>query len=355
MGSRQDLNASFPVPYQLDLSEEDRIVVTGGGGFIGGALVRRLRGLGFQVRSFSRKHYAELDALGVNQVQGDLADAGRVKEAFEGSTLAFHVAAKAGIWGRFDDFHETNVIGTRNVLQACHDEGIHRIVYTSSPSVVFAGKDMEGADESVPYARHFKAAYPETKATAEKMVLEAAGEKLATVALRPHLVWGPGDSHIIPGLLRRARKGQLRRLGRREKKVDFTYIDNAVHAHLLAAERLAPGSPINGRAFLITDDRPVLLWGFINRLLETAGLPPVTKSVHPGLAYAAAWVVELLYRGLGVRSEPRLTRFLIEEMATAHWFDISASRRDLGYRPLVDVETGMERVKAWLEGTEPGA
>ena len=163
----------------------------------------------------------------------------------------------------------------------------------------------------------------------------------------------PGDSHIIPGLLRRARKGQLRRLGRGEKKVDFTYIDNAVHAHLLAAERLAPGSPISGRAFFITDDRPVVLWGFINRLLETVGLPPVTKSVHPGLAYAAAWLVEMLYRGLGLRSEPRLTRFLVEEMATAHWFDISAARRDLGYRPLVDLETGMERVKTWLNGTEP--
>ena len=338
--------------YQLDLSEEDRIVVTGGGGFIGGALVRRLRGLGFQVTSFSRRRYPELDVLGVKQVQGDLADRGCVKQAFGGCTLAFHVAAKAGVWGRYDDFYGTNVIGTRNVLEACHDEGIHRLVYTSSPSVVFAGKDMVGVDESVPYARHFKAAYPKTKATAERMVLEAASEKLATVALRPHLVWGPGDSHIIPGLLRRARKGRLRRLGRREKKVDFTYIDNAVHAHLLAAERLAPGSPINGRAFFVTDDRPVPLWGFINRLLETADLPPVTKTVHPRVAYAAAWLIEMLYRGLRIRSEPRLTRFLVEEMATAHWFDISAARRDLGYRPLVDVETGMEKVSAWLAETE---
>ena len=337
--------------YQLNLSEGDRVLVTGGGGFIGGALVRRLRELGFQVTSFSRRHYPELGILGVKQVRGDLADGERVKQALEGCTLAFHVAAKAGIWGRYDDFHKTNVIGTSNVVQACHDEGIHRLVYTSSPSVVFEGKDMEGADESVPYARHFKSAYPETKAAAEKMVLEADSEKLATVALRPHLVWGPGDSHIIPGLLRRARKGQLRRLGRREKKVDFTYIDNAVHAHLLAAERLAPGSPINGRAFFITDDRPVVLWGFINRLLKTVGLPPVTKTVHPRVAYAAAWLVEMLYRGLGLRSEPRLTRFLVEEMATAHWCDISAARRDLGYRPLVDLETGMERVRAWLAET----
>ncbi len=341
-----------PVSYQLDLGEKDRIVVTGGGGFIGGALVTRLRGLGLQVTSFSREHYPRLDALSVRQIRGDVADGGRLGQAFEGCTLVFHVAAKAGIWGRYVDFHETNVIGTRNVLQACHDEGIRRLVYTSSPSVVFAGEDMTGADESVPYARHFKAAYPETKAIAEKMVLGAANERLATVALRPHLVWGPGDSHIIPGLLRRAREGQLRRIGRQEKKVDFTYIDNAVHAHLLAAQRLAPASPISGRSFFITDDRPVSLWGFINRLLETAGLPPVTRSVHPGVAYAAAWLVESVYRGLGLRSEPRLTRFLVEEMATAHWFDISAARRELGYRPLVDLETGMERVKAWLAQDE---
>ena len=348
MGSRSDP----PVTYELHLHERDRILVTGGGGFIGGALVRRLREQGFQVRSFSRRNYPELDALGIQQVRGDLADRKRVREALEGCTLAFHVAARAGIWGRPDDFHRTNVIGTSNVVQACREEGIGRLVYTSSPSVVFAGSDMEGVDESVPYARRFKAAYPETKAAAEKIVLEAASERLATVALRPHLVWGPGDRHIIPGLLRRARNGQLRRLGRQEKKVDFTYIDNAVHAHLLAAERLASGSPISGRVFFVTDDRPVLMWGFINRILEAADLPPVTKTVHPRVAYTAAWLIEMLYRGFRLRSEPRLTRFLVEEMATAHWFDISAAKRDLGYRPLVELETGMERVKAWL--AEPG-
>ena len=165
---------------------------------------------------------------------------------------------------------------------------------------------------------------------------------------------GPGDRHIIPGLLRRARNGQLRRLGGQEKKVDFTYIDNAVHAHLLAGERLAPGSPINGRAFFVTDDRPVLMWGFINRLLEAADLPPVTKTVHPRVAYAAAWLIEMVYRGFRLGSEPRLTRFLVEEMATAHWFDISAARRDLGYRPLVELETGMERVANWLAGQKSG-
>ena len=350
MGRRPNLGTS-PVSYQLELNAGDRILVTGGGGFIGGALVRRLRDQGVRVRSFSRRDYPELDVLGVQQVRGDLADRERVREALKGCTLVFHVAARAGIWGRYDDFHRTNVLGTSYVLQACRDEGIHRLVYTSSPSVVFAGSDMEGVDESVPYARHFKAAYPETKAAAEKMVLEAASETLATVALRPHLVWGPGDRHIIPGLLRRARNGQLRRLGRQEKKVDFTYIDNAVHAHLLAAERLTPGSPISGRAFFVTDDRPVLMWGFINRLLETADLPPVTNTVHPRVAYAAAGLIEMLYRGLGLRSEPRLTRFLVEEMATAHWFDISAAERDLGYRPLSELETGIERVKAWLAET----
>ena len=174
------------------------------------------------------------------------------------------------------------------------------------------------------------------------MVLEAAGEKLATVALRPHLVWGPGDSHIIPGLLRRARKGQLRRLGRREKEVDFTYIDMPYtlicwrpNGWLLITHQRDELLDYGRSARAAVGIHPIGCW-------KRAGLPPVTKSVHPGLAYAAAWVVELLYRGLGVRSEPRLTRFLIEEMATAHWFDISAARRDLGYRPLVDVETGME-------------
>ncbi len=334
--------------YRLNLPGQTGILVTGGGGFLGGAIVRRLREQGLPVTSFSRAHYPGVEALGVKQVQGDLADPEAVRFALRDCSLVLHVAARAGIWGSYRDFYRTNVAGTENVLQACLKEGVDRLVYTSSPSVVFDGRDMEGEDESAPYTERFKAAYPATKAMAEKRVLEANGSQLATVALRPHLVWGPGDTHIIPGLLRRGRKGQLRRLGRADKKVDFTYIDNAAHAHLLAAERLVPGSVISGRPFFVTDDSPVPLWGFINRILKIAGLPPVERSIHPQVAYLAAGLVEAVHRILRLRSEPRLTRFLVEEMSTSHWFNVEAARQDLGYRPLIDLETGMKRVESWL-------
>ncbi len=321
------------------------ILVTGAGGFLGGALARQLVAGGHAVRSFSRSRYPELEELQVEQQQGDLADSRAVAEACRGCELVFHVAAKAGIWGDYDEFYRANVEGTRNVVQACRSLGIRKLVYTSSPSVVFNGKDMEGVDESVPYSHHFKAHYPATKAEAERMVLGANGERLETVALRPHLIWGPRDTHIIPGILARARAGQLKRIGSQDKLVDFTYVDNAAHGHQLAAARLAPNSPVAGRAFFLSDDSPVPLWSFIDRILGCAGLPPVRKTISPGLAYAAGLLLEKLYRLLPLSGEPRLTRFLAEELSTAHWFDIGAARTLLGYQPPVSVQEGLRRLE----------
>lgn len=312
--------------------------------------MRLLVAAGHQVRSFSRGHYPELDALGVQQMQGDLGDAEAVARACQGCLTVFHVAAKAGIWGPYREFHQANVDGTRHVLEACRAEGVTRLIYTSSPSVVFNGRDMEGVDESVPYPEHYKAHYPATKAEAERMVLAANGPQPATVALRPHLIWGPGDPHIIPGILARARAGRLVRIGREDKLVDFTYVDNAAAAHLAAAERLHPDSPIAGRPFFVSDDAPVALWDFVDRILAVAGLDPVRRSVSPWAAYAAGSLLETLYRAFGLKGEPRLTRFLAEELSTAHWFDISAAGELLGYRPIVDVDEGFRRLGAWLAG-----
>lgn len=325
-----------------------KVLVTGAGGFLGKAIAHRLIELGDSVRSFSRGFYPVLDELGIEQCRGDLADAQAVHEACRGVDLVFHVAAKAGIWGRHRDFYEANVVGTRNVLEACRLAGIARLVYTSSPSVVFDGTDMEGVDESVPYPAHYRASYPETKAMAEQFVLEANGADLATVSLRPHLIWGPGDTNLIPGILARGRKGALRRIGHSEKRVDFTYIDNAAQAHLCAADRLAPGAPAAGRAYFISQAEPVPLWDFINRVLDCAGLPPVEGSVPRSIAYASGAFLEIVYRLLPVSGEPRLTRFLVEELSTAHWFDITAAQRDLGYDPVVDMEEGFRRLRASL-------
>ena len=325
-----------------------RVLVTGGGGFLGEAIVRSLLAKGHQVRSLSRGYYPALRSIGVELSQGDLCDPIVVKEACRDCDLVFHVAAKAEIWGDYADYYRTNVIGTKNIVASCQSLSISRLVFTSSPSVVFNGRDMENADESVPYPKHYKAAYPATKAAAERIVLSANNERLATIALRPHLIWGPYDTHLVPGIIARGRIGKLRKLGLGIKMVDCTYIDNAVEAHLLAAERLSPGSPISGRVFFISQGQPIPLWEFINQILAAADIPAVTGTVPTRLAYMMAWICELAYKGLRLKGEPMLTRFLVEELATSHWFNISAAQLELSYYPKISIDEGFRRLKAWI-------
>jgi 2-alkyl-3-oxoalkanoate reductase len=325
-----------------------KALVTGGGGFLGGAIVRMLRERGDQVRSFSRSNYPALAALGVEQVQGDLGDRAAVSAAANGCGIVFHVAAKAGVWGSYADFHRANVTGTANVLEACRANGIRKLVYTSSPSVVFDGSDVEGGDESLPYPSSYEAHYPRTKALAEQMVLAADSPRLATVSLRPHLIWGPGDNHLVPRILARGRAGRLRRIGERPNLVDTVYVDNAARAHLLAADRLEPGIPPAGRAYFISNGQPIPLWAMVNRILAAADIPPVTRSISPGLAYTAGCICEALWGLLRLPGEPPVTRFVAHELASAHWFDISAARRDLGYRPEVSIDDGLLRLQQWI-------
>jgi len=327
-----------------------KALVTGGGGFLGGAIVRKLVERGDEVRSFSRRSYAKLEKLGVQHIQGDLTDEEAICHAAGGCDVVFHVAARAGVWGPYDEFHQANVTGTENVLTACLRNQVPKLVYTSSPSVVFNGQDMEGVDESAPYPEHFEAHYPKTKAIAEQKVLAADSPELVTISLRPHLIWGPEDNHLVPRILARGRAGQLRRIGQNECKVDCVYVDNAADAHLLASEALAPDAAAAGKAYFITNDEPIPLWEMVNRILGVAGVPEVKKSISPGMAYAAGWVLEKVHGLLGLKGEPRMTRFLARELSTAHWFDISAAKKDLNYQPAISMDEGMERLREWLDG-----
>lgn len=325
-----------------------KALVTGGGGFLGKAIVRMLRAQGTEVHSFSRTAYTELDALDVEQFLGDLADGNALVAAAAGCDIVYHVAAKAGVWGRYRDYYQTNVVGTENVIQACRAHGITRLVYTSSPSVVFDGRDMEGVDESVPYPEHYHAFYPQTKAAAERLLLQADSPHLATVALRPHLIWGPEDNHLVPRILERGRKGALRRIGRRECLVDTIYIDNAARAHLQAADHLDIGSPVAGKAYFLSQGEPLPLWDVVDRILAAGGVAPVSGTISPGLAYAAGWLLEKVYTLLRLPGEPRMTRFVARELSTAHWFDLAAARADFGYAPEVSFDEGMVRLEEWL-------
>lgn len=322
-------------------------LVTGGGGFLGSAIIERLVARGVRVRSLARGDYPELRKLSVETVRVDLSVAAAVADAVRGVDVVFHVAAKAGVWGRYAEYYETNVSGTRAVLLACQAHGVRRLVYTSSPSVVFDGRDQAGVNESAPYSNHFLAAYPMTKAEAERIVLSANGPDLATVALRPHLIWGPGDNHLVPRIL--SRGDSLRRIGKLNPLVDSVYIDNAADAHILAAERLQPGSPICGKAYFISNGEPRPVWNLINAILAAGGKPPVTKSVPRWLARSAAWWIETRHRLRKRRDEPRLTRFVVSELCAAHWFDISAARNDLGYEPRVSIDEGLKRLSEWLK------
>jgi nucleoside-diphosphate-sugar epimerase len=328
-----------------------KVLVTGAGGFLGGAITRQLVARGDTVHSFSRHDYAELDGLGVIQFRGDLGGAAAVALAAEGCDAVFHVAAKAGSWGDYDDYYRINVVGTEQVLAACRQHGIRDLVYTSSPSVVAHTGDMQGVNESAPYPEHFEAHYPETKSRAERLVLAASCDALHTAALRPHLIWGPGDTSLLPRLTQRSRAGQLRRIRGPEKLVDVTYIDDAATAHLLAMDSLRAGGAsarrVTGNAYFISSGQPIPLWEMIDHLLVAAGEPKVARSVSPGAAFLAGWVFEKLHTILGREDEPRMTRWVARVMTTAHWFDISAAKNDFGYSPSVSLDDGLARLAAW--------
>lgn len=320
-------------------------LVTGGGGFLGKAIVYRLLARGDRVRSLARSSYPELREAGVETLQGDVSDAGAVERAVEGCDVVFHVAARVGAWGPRSEYVRTNVTGTENVLAACRRHAVAKLVYTSTPSVVHAGGDIEGADESLPYAEHFESAYPETKAEAERRVLAANGKTLSTLALRPHLMWGPGDNHLIPRLLARARAGRVRLIGRRDKLVDATYIDNAAEAHMQAADRLHPDAACAGRAYFIAQGEPFPSGELLNAILQAAGLPPETRRVPTSVAWCAGALAEAVYHLLGREEEPPLTRFVARQLATAHWYDLGAARRDLGYSPSISTREGLARLR----------
>ncbi len=328
-------------------------LVTGGGGFLGRGIVFALLGEGHRVRTLTRNDYRELTKAGVETVRGDIGDAEVVEKAVEGCDVVFHVAAKVGASGSYEDFHRTNVVGTQNVIDACRKHGVSRLVYTSTPSVVFGHDDLEGVDESHPYPTEYDAFYPQTKAEAEKLVKAADGEGLRTVCLRPHIIWGPGDTSLLPRLRERAAKLKRISTAGPPKKMDITFIDDAVAAHMLAAIALEarPGD-VGGNAYFVSSGKPVEIWSFIDEVLQATGKPKVRGSAPRGVALAAGWLAETAHKLTGAEGEPRMSRWIVRELTTSHWFDISAARRDLGYEPQISLEMGLERLSRWWDADE---
>jgi len=359
MGS--DATFSLPAPSPQPLAANMHALVTGGGGFLGRYIVEALRARSDIVRSFGRGAYPELAAAGVEVVRGDLRDSESLLAACRDIDCVFHAAALPGISLDRDRFDAVNRVGTEMLLAAARRSGVQRFVYTSSPSVVFAGKDQCGVDESAPFdfgwMEELRAYYSSTKAAAEQAVLAANCEALRTCALRPHLIWGPRDTHLIPRLLGRARAGRLRRVGDGANLVDITYVENAAAAHIQAADALAKDetggtateatSP-GGKAYFISQGEPVNCWQWINEILALVDLPPVAKSISASAAGSIGAKCESVYRLLRLRGEPPMTQFLAAQLSTSHWFDISAAKRDFGYEPKVSTAEGMRRLGEWL-------
>ncbi|WCE06125.1 2-alkyl-3-oxoalkanoate reductase [Pseudoxanthomonas sp. JBR18] len=330
-----------------------KLLVTGGGGFLGQALCRGLVERGHEVISFQRGDYPALAAMGVGQIRGDLADLHAITHAVAGVDAVFHNAAKAGAWGSYASYHRANVVGTDNVIAACRANGVSRLVYTSTPSVTHrATHPVEGLGaDAVPYGEDFQAPYAATKAIAEQQVLAANDADLATIALRPRLIWGPGDHQILPRLVARARSGRLRIVGDGMNKVDTTYIDNAAQAHFDAFDHLAPGAVCAGKAYFISNGEPWPMREVLNALLAATGTPPVDKTLSFKTAYRVGAACETLWKLLPLKGEPPLTRFLAEQLCTPHWYSMEPARRDFGYVPRVSMREGMARLKAaWREG-----
>lgn len=327
-----------------------KALVTGGGGFLGLYVTEQLVERGWEVRAFCRSEYPRFGELGVEHFRGDVRDAEAVRQACSNVDVVFHIAALPGVWGPWKDFYETNVVGTENVVAACRRCRVPKLVYTSSPSVIYDGSEHQNVNEGQPYPERYLCHYPHTKALAERAVLEAnRADGVATVALRPHLIWGPRDNHLLPRLLARAAQGRLRRVGDGENLVSMSYVENTAAAHLQAADALSLESPLAGQAYFINEPEPVNLWSWIDELLQLAGLSAVDKQITASAAWRLGAICERIYALLRLPGEPPMTRFVASQLSSSHYYDIAKARRDFQFAPEVTVTEGMQRLAPQLQ------
>jgi nucleoside-diphosphate-sugar epimerase len=330
-----------------------KILVTGGSGFLGKALCLRLHGLGHTVSYLSRSEAKELKALDIKWFQGDISNMSIVFSATKDQHAVFHTAALAGYWGKKEDFYLTNVTGTENVVKTCLTNNVPYLIYTSSPSVVFNGKDLENVNESIPFPEKHLCFYSETKCIAEKLVLENNNAGLKTIVLRPHLIWGPGDNHLVPRVIESARQGKLKIVGNGKNKVNLAYIDNVVEGHILAWQGLLNLLPCDGKCYFIDDDEPIELWPWVNHLLNKLNIPEVEKKISFKLAYRIGAVLEWFYSTFKLNGEPPMTRFVAVSLATHHYFDIGNAKRDFNYKTVISAEEALNRtIKDLLQRSE---
>lgn len=326
-----------------------KVLITGGRGFLGQAITEALIAQGHHVTNFSRHPLnptSTLTSWGVTSHLGDVRSKEEVRQALKGQEAVIHTASKVAMWGCWEDFYQVNVVGTKNVIQACRHHKIEKLIYTSTPSVVFGKKDLCCVDESHPYPgpKDYKGHYAHSKSLAEREVLEANGPHLATVALRPHLIFGPGDPHILPRLVKMVKENRAKRVGLGKNVVDVLYVKNAADAHVKALSKLSLRGPLSGKAYFLGQERPVVLWDFIDELLRSRKIPPIKKRISFEAAYVMGYGFEKAYRLLSLyHREPPMTRFVALQLAKSHYFSHDNAKRDFAYHPEINLEDALRR------------
>lgn len=324
-----------------------KVLVTGASGVVGGATVRALLDRGHSVVTLQRGALPEdLASQGVTAFAGSITDEAAVTRAVDGVDAVVHAAARVEVTGPWSSFEEINVTGTRTVYETALQEGVTRFVYVSSPSVAHSGSALIGARATPADPDHARSHYARSKAQAEQWVLTQHSAQMSAVAIRPHLVWGPGDTQLTARIVQRARAGRLVIIGSGAALIDTTYVDNAGTALAAAVERCTDDQ-VQGRAFIVSNGEPRTVAEMVTRIAYAAGAPGPSRSVPYPVARAGAHVVAAAWERTKRDGEPPITPFVAEQLATAHWFDLAPTREALRWAPAVSIDEGFERLSQW--------
>ena len=339
-------------PYTLPSMAERTAFVTGGSGFIGGHLIRRLAAEGWKVRALARSDRSAraVEEAGAEAVRGDLDQVEAMRSGAQGAEMTFHAAAHLGDWGPRKEFERVNVTGTKNTLEASRAAGVRRFVHVGTEAAVLAGQPLVNADETEPLRPDSRAMYSATKARAEQAVREANTDGFETVVVRPRFVWGVGDTTLLPALVEAVRRGRFSWIGGGRHRTSTTHVDNVIEGLLAGAERGKPGE-----AYFVTDGEPVVFREFVTELLATQGVEIPDKNAPPGLVRALAAVAETAWRLLPLPGSPPVTRFSVWVASLDCTIDISKARRELGYEPVKGREQGLEELRAAGAAAAPAA